>query len=104
MFITSNIKKQNNELDRYYFSMYTLANTETGDVYVDDISVRKINFGIGINNDRDEVYDKVNVVYQINANQDNYSLSDYDLVTRIRDNNKIYCEKNIKFHLYFLLK
>ena len=100
-FITSNIKKPNGDSDQYYFGMYTLGNTQTGDVYVDDISVRRINFRIAINNDRDEAYDKVNVVYQINANQDNYTLSDFDLVTRIKDNNKKYYEKKIKISSFF---
>ena len=104
--MTGIIQKHNGDLDQYYFAMYTLANTQTGDVYVDDITVRRINFRIGINNDRDEAYDKVNVVYQINANPDNYTLSDFELTTRIKDNNnKIFCEnKNIKISSLFFTK
>ena len=72
---------------------------EYSQVYFDDISVKRFNFRIGISNDRDEVYDKVNVIYQIIGGT--YSLSDFELKTRIRDNNKIFSENNIKISSLF---
>ena len=39
----------------------------------------RINFAIGINNDRDEVYDIIYVTYQINRNKENYNLTAFDL-------------------------
>lgn len=83
--ITGIIKKPNKN-DRYYFGFYSFAQKDSvGDIYIDDISVRRINFRIGINNERDEVYDKVNFVYQINGCKENYNLSDYELIIKIKD-------------------
>ena len=70
--ITGIIENPNNDSDRYTFILYSSAQKETaGDIFVDDVSVRRINFRIAINNDRDEVYDNVNVVYQINGYEEN---------------------------------
>ena len=77
----------------------------TGEIFVDYVSVRRINFRIGINNDRDEVYDKVNVVYQINGDKENYNLSDFELITRIKDNNnKTYYNKDTEITSFFFLQ
>ena len=47
---------------------------------------------VAINNDRDEVYDIINVVYLINRTELN--LNDWNLITRIKDDQKIFYEKN----------
>ena len=74
------------------------------EIYIDDIPLRRIDFRIGINNDRDEVYDKVNIIYQINGYEGNYNLTDFELTTNIKDDTtKIYYNENKKFLLYFLL-
>ena len=51
---------------------------------------------ITINNDRDEVYDKVNLVYEIDVKKGNYTLNEWILIARIKDNSKIMGEKTIK--------
>ena len=65
--------------------------------------MERINFRIGINNDRDEVYDKVNVVYQINGDKEDYNLTDFVLTTRIKDDNNVFFTKNVKMSSFFLL-
>ena len=47
---------------------------------------------VALNNDRDEVYDIINVVYLINRTELN--LNDWNLITRIKDDQKIFYEKN----------
>ena len=75
--LTGIIKKRKNS-DLYYFGLYSPAlKNSSGEIFVDDISIRRINFKIGINNDRDEVYDNINVVFQINGYKENYNLSDF---------------------------
>ena len=102
-YITGIIKNPNNSSSRYYFSLFSMDHNETdADIFVDDVSVRRINFRIAINNDREEVYDDINVVYQING-EEIYNLNDFELITRIKDNNKIYKIK-LKLLLSFLLK
>ena len=102
-YITGIIKKPNNNSDRYYFGLYSFQQKDlVGELFVDDVSVRRINFRIGINNDRDEVYDDINVVYKINGYKENYTLSDFELITRIKDNNtKIYYDKKIEITSFF---
>ena len=89
------IKKPSGDLDRYLFGAYTLEQENpTGEVFIDDISIYRINdlLKIVINNDRDEVYDNVNIVYKIDTSRGNYKLSDWILKTRIKDNNDIIYE------------
>ena len=87
---TGKIKRPNGILDQYFFGVYTYeSNHSNGEVFVDDISIYKINnfLRITINNDRDEVYENVNIVYEIDTSK-GYKLSDWNLITRIKDNNK----------------
>ena len=101
-YITDIIKKANNDSDNYYFGLYTPAQNETlGEIFVDDVSVRRINFRIAINNDRDEVYDDINIVYQINGYKENYNLSDFKLITKIKDNTKTYYDKKNEIASFF---
>ena len=75
--LTGIIKNPNNKSYNYYFDLYSVPQKDlVGEIFVDE--VRRINFRIGINNDRDEVYDNVNVVYQINGHKDNYNLTDFE--------------------------
>ena len=67
-YLTDIIKKPNNDSDQYFFGLYSVPQKETvGEIFVDDVSVRRINFMIGINNDRDEVYENINIIYLING-------------------------------------
>ena len=62
---SGNIIKPSGDLDRYIFGAYTFEQENpTGEVFIDDISIYRINdlLKIVINNDRDEVYDNVNIV------------------------------------------
>ena len=104
--ITGVIQRKNGNSEKYYFGLYTGPQRETvGEVFVDDVSVRRVNFRITISNDRDEVYDKVNVVYQINGHKDNYNLSDFELITKIKDNNnKIYYNKKTDITSFLFTK
>ncbi len=63
-------------------------------MFIDDISINRINdlLKIVINNDRDEIYDNVNIVYKIDTTRGNYSLTDWILITRIKDNDQIIYE------------
>ena len=89
----------------YYLDLYSVEkNNSIGEIFVDDVSVRRINFRIAINNDRDEVYDDINVVYQINGLKENYNLSDFELITRIKDNNIIYYDKITEITSFFFTK
>ena len=103
--LTKIFKKPNNDSDRYFVGFYTHSQKESGgEVFIDDISVNRIYFRIGINNDRDEVFDNLNVVYQINENSDDYNLNDFDLITRIKDNNiKLIYEKKINITSLFFI-
>ena len=58
--------------------------------------MERSDFMIGLNNDRDEVYDDVNVVYRIYVNQETYNLSDFELKTIIKVDSGIFIEKTIK--------
>ena len=78
--ITGAIKKPAFNSEPYLFVIRGYKNKENSG-YIDDISMERINFRIGINNDRDEVYDKVNVVYQINGDKEDYNLTDFELTT-----------------------
>ena len=91
-FMTDIIRKPNKN-DIFYLGLFTIASPEEGEIFVDDVSAKRINFAIGINNDRDEVYDIIYVTYQINGNKENYNLTDFDLTTKIIDKNKKYYEK-----------
>ena len=96
---TNKIFKPNGYLDKYIFIFSTSSNNNTkGEVFIDDISIIRINdyINITINNDREEVYDKVNVVYELNIKKGNYTLNDWNLIIRIKDNNNIISEKTIK--------
>ena len=101
------IQNPNNSSNKYQCALYSSKQLDSvGDIYVDDVSVRRINFRIGISNDRDEVYDNVNVVYQINGYKDNYNLNDFELTTKIKDNNtnKVYYNKETEIGSFFLFK
>ena len=52
-------------------------------IYSQDSYILKIS----INNDRDEVYDTLNIVYQINYTIGKYSLNDFSILTNIKDAN-----------------
>ena len=88
----------NGDSEKYSFGLLTTADNSTnGEVFVDDISVYRINkfIKIAINNNRDEPYDTVNVIYEI-ENKGNYTINDFCLKTRIKDNNKIVYESEIE--------
>ena len=71
--LTSIIKNLNN--GNYILYLFSIGNNNsTWEIFIDDVSVRRINFRIAINNDRDEVYDYINVIYQINGLKENYNL------------------------------
>ena len=94
-------KRSSSELDKFMFGFYTHAQideTGTAEAFVDDISVYRIKdiLKIGINNDRDEVYDIVNVICQIKPNKGNNTLKDWDFTIKIKDNNQILYQKNEK--------
>ena len=94
--LTDIFRKPNNDSDTYFIGLYTHPLKESaGEVFVDDISVNKIFFRIGINNDRDEVFDNVNVVFQINGNAEDYNLNDLDLNTKIKDSDTVLYEGKI---------
>ena len=96
-FKTSVIKKLAVNSDPYWFGIYIYPSVENSEGFIDDISIERSYFIIGINNDHDEVNDNVNVVYRIYANKETYNLSDFELITRIRDENNItFTEKKIK--------
>ena len=102
--LTSIIQKANNN-EKYTFYLYSVGkNNSNGEIYVDNVSVRRINFRIGINNDRDEIYDNINVVYRINGNKEKYNLSDFELTTRIKDDNNIYYDKKTEINSFFFSK
>ena len=70
-----------------------------GDIFIDDVSITRIDelLILGINNDRDEVFDTLNVVYRINTTRGNYSLSDWELTFKIKDDkNNIYYQNTEK--------
>ena len=97
---TGNIIKPSGDLDRYIFGAFTLEQEDSnGEVFIDDISIYRINdlLKIVINNDRDEVYDNVNIVYKIDINRGNYKLKDWILKTRIKDNNETIYEEKIDY-------
>ena len=100
-FITKKIKSIKDQFEKYLLGVYThpQENNDNSEVFVDDITVYRIPevLTITISNDRDKVYDNVNIVYQINTTRINYTLNDWELITRIKDNNKtIYEAKNDK--------
>ena len=99
--ITGAFKKPVSDSDPYYLFIYSYSAKEYAEGYVDDISMKRINFLVGINNDRDEVYDNVRIVYQINGNKEYYNINDFELKTRIKDNKKIFKEYNIKITSLF---
>ena len=102
-FTTWIIKKSNN-VSIYLLGIFSLAKNGSDDsdreIFIDDISVKKINFRIAINNDRDEVYDTINIVYQIIGKED-YNLTDFELITKIKDNKTTFYDKNIKISSLF---
>ena len=95
------IKRSSSDTNRFSVGFYTHAQTnETAlaEIFVDDMSVYRIKdiLKIAINNDRDEVYDMVNVIVQIKPNKGNNTLKDWDFVLKIKDGNNIIYEKNEK--------
>ena len=97
-YITGKIKRPEGHSEKYIFGLYTTADNNTnGEVFVDDISIYRIDdfITIAINNNRDEVYDTVNVIYEI-ENKGNYTINDFYLITRIKDNNKIVYDNKIE--------
>ena len=95
-FKTDVIKKPGINSDPYLLFIYIFPSVENSEAYIDDISIERSSFIIGLNNERDEVYDNVNVVYRIYANKELYNLSDFELKTRIKDEDITIFEKNIK--------
>ena len=98
-YYTEAIRKPKGYLDNYIFIVFTTEDDNTsGEVFLDDISIYRVNefINISINNDRDEIYDKINFVYEIDVNKGNYTLKDWNLIIRIKDNNKIINEERIK--------
>ena len=86
-FKTGVIKKLAINSDSYDFVIYIYPSAENSEGYIDDMSIERSNFIIGINNDRDEVYDYVNIVYRIYENSEIYNFNDFELITRIKDDN-----------------
>ena len=93
---TGAIKKLANNSDPYLFSIYIYPSANMIEGYIDDISIERSNFIIGINNDLDEVYDNVNIVYRIYGDKETYNLNDFEIITRIKDDDSIYTEKKVK--------
>ena len=104
--VTGIIKNATNTSNKYQCALYSSKQLDSvGDIYVDDVSVRRLNFRIGISNDRDEVFDYVNVVYEINGYKDNYNLKDFELTTKIKDNNtNVYYNKKTDISSLFFTK
>ena len=93
------MRPRGGNLDTYIFIFFTTPDeSEKGEVFIDDISIYRINdcINITINNDRDEVYDKVNLVYSLNVIRGNYALNDWNLIIRIKDNSQVINEKKIE--------
>jgi len=94
-YTSGKIKKPNQDSEKYVFGAFTYEENKTnGEVFIDDISIYRIDdfLKIIISNNRDEVYDTINMVYQIDTDKGNYSLSDWNLTTRIKDDNLIIYE------------
>ena len=96
------IKRSSSDTHKFIFGFYShpqVDETGTAEIFVDDVSVYQIKdiLKIGVNNDRDEVYDVVNVIIQIKPNKGNNTLNDWDFILRIKDdNNKTFYGKNEK--------
>ena len=73
----------------YNFALFTYPQNEIGHVYIDDVSIYRIHdlLKIGINNDRDEVYNVLNAVYDINTTKGSYHTNNWEITTRIKDDN-----------------
>ena len=70
---SGNIKNPNGDLDRYIFGAFTFEQQNSnGEVFIDDISIYRINdlLKIVINNDRNEIYDNINIVYKIDTTRE----------------------------------
>ena len=98
---TGPLKRSSDIYNKFKLGIYTHAQIdETGEAeaFIDDISMYRIKdiIKIGVNNDRDEVYDLVNVICQIKGDKGNNTLNDWDLLIRIKDGNKIIYEKEEK--------
>ena len=101
------LKKSSGYSDYFSLGIYTQAQideTGTAEAFIDDISVYRIKdiIKIGINNDRDEVYDIVNVICQIKGNKGNNTLNDWDLIISIKDNNETIYKKYIKNSFFII--
>ena len=98
-FTTGVIKKESTR--SFLLGIFNIGKIHKGgEIYVDDISLKKINFTITIKNDRDEVYDTLNVIYRIIGKED-YNLNDFDLITRIKDNKTTFYEEKTKISSLF---
>ena len=95
------IKKLTVDSEPYRFGIYIYPSDDDSEGYIDDISIERSDFIIGINNDRDEVYNDVNVVYRIYVSKETYNLSDFELKTRIKDDSGIFTEKTIKIPSFY---
>ena len=93
---TGVIKKLATNSGSYSFSIYIYPSAENSEGYIDDISIERTNFIIGINNDRDEVYDNVNIVYRIYGDEETYNINDFELKTIIKDENTLFSKKIVK--------
>ena len=102
-FKTDVIKKPGINSDPYLLIIYIYPSVENSEAYIDDISIERSSFIIGLNNERDEVYDNANVVYRIYVNKEVYNLNDFELKTRIKDKDIIIFEKISKVLLFLLL-
>ena len=95
---TGNLQRSSGKYDIFYLGIYTHAQIDdTAEAFIDDVFAYRVNdiIRVGINNDRDEVYDIINVICEIKNKKGKYSLNDWELYIRIKDdnNNEIYYEK-----------
>ena len=80
---TKNLKRSSGQYDKFFVELFTqrqIDPTNTAETFIDDVSVYRVTdiIRVGINNDRDEVYDKINVICEIKSKKGKYSLNDWD--------------------------
>ena len=65
---TGELKRSSSEYDSFYLGIYTHAQIDdTAEAFIDDVFIYRVNdiIRVGINNDRDEIYDIINVICEI---------------------------------------
>ena len=90
---TESVKSPNGEGEEYVFGVYIseLSDDYGGEAYIDDVTVTKTTEflrNVAINNDRDEVYDKLNVVVQSIAGDLKFSKDVWTVDIKIMDGTK----------------